>query len=378
MLHHRFMPLPFIALLLAVCIQPAFAGEWYPGIIHCHTTFSDGAESVEAVTELMRNELAQYREDGRGFVIFTDHFETLMQKGEPSFHEYVAAVHAASRAEFVTMAGLEIEALWTPEENVIGRSHTVTIGDLPADAEALSAAWQRLVEAKTPPTGEPTQQEITTAIRDIGMTPVAAHPFQVLTNFNCHDFTSGTEGLRGMEMWYATLPNLTEQGIEFYVQRVASGEPAMVTSSCDYHRRIQVYLGSLKSVTWVYADELTPAGIQAAVEAGRTYAVSGGASFLELSPVPGASTTEQTDTLTATVRVAQVDPPDKPVTFTLYAGGAIVDQKQMPWEPLLAYTYTCPPSEGMQPDPQLFVLRVDDSLITSPITLQPQTQAFTP
>ena len=162
------------------------------------------------------------------------------------------------------MAGLEIEALWTPEEGVVGHSHTVTIGDLPADAEALSAVWQRLVAAKTPPTGGPTQQEITTAIRDIGMVPVAAHPFQVLTNVNCHGFSTGTEGLRGMEMWYATLPNRTEQGIEFYIQRVAAGEPAMVTSSCDYHRRIQVYLGSLKCVTWVYAEELTPAGIQAA------------------------------------------------------------------------------------------------------------------
>ncbi len=369
MLNHRFMPLPFIALLLTICLQPAGAAEWYPGIIHCHTTFSDGAESVETVTELMRTDLAQYREDGRGFLILTDHIETLMKKGEPAFHDYVAAVHAASRPEFITMAGLEIAALWTPEEGVVGHSHSVTIGDLPADAAALSAVWQRLVAAKRPATGGPTQQEITTAIRDIGMVPVAAHPFQVLTNVNCHDFTAGTEGLRGMEMWYATLPNRTEQGIEFYIQRVAAGEPAMVTSSCDYHRRIQVYLGSLRCVTWVCAEDLTPAGIQAAVEAGRTYAVSGGASFAELSPVPGASAAEPTGTLTATVRVPQVDPPDTPVTFTLYHDGAVADQRQVPWQEQLTYSYGCPAGEG--DEPRWYVLRVGDNIITSPIALYP-------
>lgn len=371
MVCHRFMPLPFIALLLTICLLPAGAAEWYPGIIHCHTTFSDGAESVDAVTELMRTELAQYREDGRGFLIVTDHFESLIPKGEAVFHDYVAAVHSASRPESLTMAGLEIEALWTPEEDVVGHSHSVTIGDLPGDAAALSAVWQRLVAAKTPPAGGPTQQEITTAIRDIGMVPVAAHPFQVLTNVNCHDFTTGTEGLRGMEMWYATLPKLTEQGIDSYIQRVAAGEPAMVTSSCDYHRRIQVYLGSLKCVTWVYAEELTPAGIQSAVEAGRTYAVSRGASFTELSPVPGPSAGERTGTLTATARVPKVEPPDTPVMFTLYHDGAVVDQKQVPWQEQLTYTYTCPTPEGEQPGAQWYVLRVGDSIITSPIALYP-------
>lgn len=369
MLCHRLMPLPFIALMLTICLEPTVAAEWYPGIIHCHTTFSDGAESVDAVTELMRTELAQYRENGRGFLIVTDHFESLIPKGEAVFHDYVAAVHSASRPEFLTMAGLEIEALWTPEKDVVGHSHTVTIGDLPADAAALSAVWQRLVAAKTPPTGGPTQQEITTAIRDIGMVPVAAHPFQVLTNVNCHDFSTGTEGLRGMEMWYATLPNLTEQGIDFYIQRVAAGEPAMVTSSCDYHKRIQVYLGSLRLVTWVYAEELTPAGIQSAVEAGRTYAVSGGASFIELSPVPGESAAERTRTLTATARTPQVEPPDAPVTFTLYHDGAVVDQKQVPWQEQLTYTYTCPAGEG--DEAQWYVLRVGDNIITSPIALYP-------
>jgi len=172
-----------------------------------------------------------------------------------------------------------------------------------------------------------------------------------------------------MEMWFATLPNLTEQSIDFYIQRVAAGEPAMVTSSCDYHRRIQVYLGSLKLVTWMYAEELTPAGIQAAAEAGRSYAVSGGASFVELSPVPDTSAAEKTGTLTATARVPQVEPPEKPVTFTLYHDGAVVDQKQAPWQEQLTYTYTCPAGEG--DEPQWYVLRVGDSIITSPIALYP-------
>ena len=54
MVCHRLLPLPFIALLLTICLEPTVAAEWYPGIIHCHTTFSDGAESVEAAVDAIR------------------------------------------------------------------------------------------------------------------------------------------------------------------------------------------------------------------------------------------------------------------------------------------------------------------------------------
>ena len=295
----HFLPAVFLMTVFLLTISCCYGGQWYPGIIHAHSIFSDGANSPAKLANIVRTELAKYREDGKCFMIVTDHYDGISGKGPEAFFVYPTAIRNTSiPGQFVASPGLESGSKWHPEPDTVADAHILAIGRLPDGyASKIGSCYD-----KNPGLGLPLlekfdfQQQIINRILELGMLPVAAHPSQLLIGgtsilrvdhrFNMH---SGYQGLRGVEMYNVLGPDQEEEAFQFYLRLLSEGFSVFVTSGCDYHGTSgsiipELVLGSLERVTWVYADNLTEEAILKAIAEGKTYAAQNGAQFWSFQP----------------------------------------------------------------------------------------------
>ncbi len=214
--------------------------KFYKGNLHCHTTVSDGRLAPEEV-------IALYQENGYDFLALTDHWKI----SPPQRHK-----------NMLVLSGMEVD--YTLTNQVL---HVVCI--LP-DA-SLNARLNR--------ENRMTYPEAISLVNEAGGAAIAAHPAWSL---NTHDFLLGLEGISAAEI-YNTVSGAPWNGMRADASGIldivsAWGRYYPLVASDDAH----FYDGdACVSFTMVQADELTPAGIIAAIRRGSFYA-SQGPQFLDV------------------------------------------------------------------------------------------------
>ena len=274
-------------LVLLLAVKPLAAGEWYPVVIHVHTVFSDGGGTPDEVAATISAALAKARYDGKCAIIVCDHFDGVAR----NFDAYAATIRKASGGKVILIPGLELGSKWRPEPNTEAVSHLLAIGNLPASYRTLLECY----DLRTSGNGLPLldrfdmQQRLIEKVLTLGMLPIAAHPTQLVVggtlarSDNRFDSTGNHKGLLGFEMFNTLGPGQDQKCVELYLAEIKAGQSMILTAGSDYHGTTLALpdriVGSLKRVTWVFADEFSEAGILKAVAEGKTYAADDDARF---------------------------------------------------------------------------------------------------
>jgi len=240
-----------------LCVAPAAAGTWYRGDLHAHSQYSDGDSPVRTV-------IASAEEAGLDFFVITDHDSSL--GGVPA--HWQDADYASE--SLVLLYGME----WTTAPG-----HANLWAAAPFDYAALWQARQ--------------QRDPAAAVR-------AAHAAGALFSINhpsaylcCPWLYDVPEGVDALEVWndmYA-LPNFNRwAGHGFWDRLLADGRRLPGVGGSDTHM-LSGWLSRLVGIgnptTWVYAEELSAAGILAGIQAGHvTISYAPQAPRLEFSADP--------------------------------------------------------------------------------------------
>ena len=383
----RFLPV----LLCLLSLSASHAAEWYPGIIHLHTQFSDGVSPPAALA-------AATRLAGAKFIIVTDHYDEIdkplktatpfslslgavaLNEGGPwGFAKYCDEVSRLTElGNFVAIPGAEIGAKWNPEPGNEASAHTLALGVIQElDSQMMDQYCEKLDH----------QQDVINKVRQWGMLPVAAHPsflhdgrpggLSLLGRIDYRydkrpaDQVPGGQvhyrGLAGVEMWNVDKAEQRQEDIDFYLRLIREGYRPFVTTGSDYHGYKPWEAATFGRKTWVYADDLTADGVLKAIGAGRTYAAEYGARLTQLSPLPGDKTSMDRAVIKATVEFPS--PAGSEKEFLVYRDGQAVDasrQKQPAGR--TSYSYQWTDTEASQGE-HSYVLRVGEVLITSPMCI---------
>ena len=370
----------FRLLVCLIACSACQAAEWYPGIVHFHTTFSDGSLEPRAIPKLAA-------EHGWKFVIVTDHYDNIGEKLKPGtplswslgrlkegahgpwgFEQYAKEVRALTQpGEFVAIPGAEIRAYWNPEPENQAQAHILALGPIASEDEVLA----KLDDA----TG--CQQAILDRVSTLGMLSIAAHPSLLLRSakpmridyrFDMRpadqmpDGQVQYRGLNGIGMWNGNADHV-QSDLDFYMRLIREGAQPFVTADSDYHG-ITAEREALGRVTWVYSDELTEDGILSAIRAGRTYAAQHGAQLIEMSPMAGENVEADRVTIRATVQFPK--PAGSPKDFMVYRDGLLVEEsRQTKAKGAETYTYEWTDAQARTGD-HSYVMRVGEVLLTSP------------
>lgn len=233
--------------------------KWYPGIVHIHSTFSDGARTPQML------KIAAFGL-GYKFMIVTDHLEQIPKKkkigdligDDYGFAKYISQFLATK--PILCLPGAEL----TSTES----SHILAI----AQADVISRVQM-----------ESDQQSIITKLDNMGVSPIAAHP-----NIKKYKFDqTKAQKLRGIEFFNEGSASY-QKTLSWYLELTSQGENLFVTAGCDSHTADEP-LDALRWLrqTMVWSDEeLTLAGLYDAFSRCQTYAANNGAYFKSSSYLP--------------------------------------------------------------------------------------------
>jgi len=373
----------------ALCV----AADWHPGVVHLHSTYSDGVLSPHELAAAVR--LA-----GGEFMVVTDHYNNIGQElkiGTPlsigltdvfhnhggpwGFAEYADTVsRLTTPGEFVAIPGAEIGAKWEPEPGNEASSHTLAIGTIDEpDSQVLDEYCEKAGG----------QQHIINKIRQWGMLPVAAHPSMLLDGRSGKLSLTGRidyrydkrpaaetadvdgnyrdiqyKGLAGVELFNAPNSEQCQSDIDFYLRLIREGYKPFVTAGSDYHGYKPSETASLGRQTWVYAADLTAEGLLRAMSEGRTCAAQHGARLVSMRPMPGEHVQSGDSVVKATVEFPTATTSEK--LFVVYRDGveAPGSRQTKPAGPAsYDYEWTDAAADGKE---HSYVLRVGEVLVTSP------------
>jgi len=355
------------------------SSNWMPGIIHVHTTFSDGSDNVP-------QRVAQAKEQGCRFMIVTDHYEQIGQIKKSGsfagrdfgFADYFRNCQEQTTVDFATIPGAEIECLWLPEQDAreLAHSHLLALCILPEDHPnfKINPEIARLQCAAN------TQEQMTRKVFELGWIPVAAHPNLLVTKSfpflwewqdNRFDFSPAiwSNLLSGLEMFNVETAKQQEDLVEQYVRRGAEGKYLFVTSGCDSHgwhepKDKERWMRK----TWVFARDVSQKSILTAIKEGRTYASQHNAHLENLNYEIGFHT-QVVDRPRFRFSLVFAQKTTSPKTIRIYRGGKLCPESvcEFPagsqrydyfWEDNLL--------EGIQP---YYIIESPGVLITSPIVL---------
>lgn len=247
-----------------VLFYAAFAqGQWYGGIIHCHSKESDGALSINDMAKLAAA-------NGAEFIIFTDHLDKIKD-----LNKYYRQIHEVKG--IVAIAGLEITTKW---EN--GNSHLLALGEVPANDPILKLSFYHNM-----------QQKFIDRLNELEVLSTAAHPFLIKAGSLSPNPTNPTtlcfdtvhaKGLKSIE-FFNDPPDMAILTHDWYVSGSVK-DNLFVTAGCDFHNPV-VNLSDLDKKTYVYVEgELNAQNILDALKNGRTYAAQNGAYISNMTYPP--------------------------------------------------------------------------------------------
>jgi len=262
--------------------KKSFPG-WAYGIIHEHTTFSDGSYSVKSRVE-------QAKKLGYDYICLTDHYAQLdkplkapgtyyknavsIEKPSVGLANYVERCKKACTDDFAVIAGAEFSNPWHSDPKTANFAHTLFVGNVSKTDAILKA------EGK-----EGKQAELISAIEEVGGLAVAAHPNLVSkesvstrpwegVRFK-YDTRSPEKysGLNGIEIGNTISKDQDDADMAFFMQQMTAHLPVFPTSGCDSHgwgdkeddKR-------MKRITGIFTEDLKPASLVYAVSQGQTFA----------------------------------------------------------------------------------------------------------
>lgn len=375
-----------LAALLLTAPMACHGAEWYHGVVHLHTSYSDGGYVPAKLVEVLKARPERLR-----FAILTDHYDQIdsSDKQATPYSEMLPrlvgpassdceprtgfgsydneAAKLTHDGEFVVIAGVEIGTRWKPGDNTEASSHTLALGVLTElDSQPMDGYYDEMDG----------QQDVISMIRYWGMLPVAAHPSMTRRNekpirldyrFDKRPSGQGHEvkykGLAGVELMNSLSAEQFEEDLGFYLRLIREAYRPFVTAGSDYHYPLSGD-DPLGRITGVYADALTADGLLKAMADGRTYAAQHGARLVSMSPMPGEHV--RADAVTIRARVEFPKPTGSPKTFTVYRDGIEAPgSRQTKPGAVAAYDYEWadPEASGTV---HAYVLRVGEVLVTSP------------
>lgn len=385
-----------------------YSGDWYLGIVHSHTIFSDGGKKPSELALTIQSKLSFLRQDGKCFWINTDHFDAMTPEKAKAYPDAIRSTSEVGK--FIAIPCLEVGSKWHPEPDSVADANMLAIGILPPDY------YQRLLDCydKNPGKGLPLvekfdfQQELINRILALGMLPVAAHPTQlviggaVLRTDMRFNMKSGFDGLCGVEMFNTFGPGQDDECVNFYLRLIASGLPVFVAAGSDYHGSSlsaipDALLDPLNRITWVYADEFSPEAITRAISEGKTCATCADVQFNDFLSSEGQNPGFAPVGVDEVLIVAEARLTGSDVNFIVYRDGVEVARQEYKGSLLRSY-YTLNGDKATKSgwtdkdvtpnEVHRYVVRVmattktgrQTVLITSPITLRlrpaGQTAAF--
>lgn len=233
--------------LIALPSAGVYQSDWMPGIIHCHTTFSDGSGNIP-------QRALRARQEGCLFMIVTDHNDEIPNKNKPSaqwygrpfnprgvdvgFADYVRECREQTCSGFVCIPGLEIAAKWQAEDDTLDESHTLALGAYGTRSDRILDRIQF---------GTDQQVNVIRRINQLGMLSVAAHPKLISTlsatfppwewQRNRYDLRSPDRyaGIQGIEFFNDKTDEQETDTLEWYLSMVRARRPVFVTAGNDSH-----------------------------------------------------------------------------------------------------------------------------------------------
>lgn len=265
-----------VALVLLLAESSASAVKWCPGIIHVHSTFSDG----DRTPAMLKNAAEKLH---FSFLITTDHYE---QIGSP--HGLVAKITKQwgfekyrqtyqSSGKIVIIAGAEVQTYWGKTA-----SHTLALGDIYETPDISDNQGKK-----------DTQQLIIKNLNNRGYLTVAAHPHgrTLLKNRYWEPFAylydkDHAEGIKGIEFFNEDEASYKETRA-WYLSLVAAGRDIFVTAGCDSHSSVEPSDAQRWTRITYVLSQLRKNSILEAMRQGHTYVAQNGCYFKSLNVVPG-------------------------------------------------------------------------------------------
>lgn len=352
-------------------------GKWIPGLVHIHSTFSDGSDSIICLIE-------KAQAKGLQFIIFTDHLEQLENK-EKGKREQIARktgkydppeygienyVNQIMREDapgyFSSIVGVEIMENHKIDSKA-KTSHTLAIANTISASNRKQNLSPKLDELFQYQFKESGQQALLNALFEGGYVSIAAHPCYPDYPYD----QSGVDKLRGIDCFSVgsiDKEDYLREELEFILSRIRAKKSVFVTSCSDYHGFLSAYSApSLDRITWVCLDSEynNRSTILQAFETGKTYAANQGAEITEMSETPGDFMPKKVKEVVLNFKVKL--PGRKRHLASLYRDGdptpiSSQEIKDGEW-----FRYT---DENVSHGIHRYIFNVPDLLITSPIALR--------
>ena len=373
--------------------------RWHPGIIHAHSTFSDGSDNIPRRVE-------RAKEANVKFLVVTDHYEWINERDKPGskyfggqdfgFEDYIRNCSEQTNSDFVTIPGAEIASFWSPEPEQNNRAacHTLALGPVDEDSLLLELGRNPNIPDDDPHQSFDKQQDIINEVNQRGWLSVAAHPSLLSTrtlpfSWEWQDMRydrNKAEGIQGIEIFNTAIKSVTTPEdenwgtISWYLDLIRQGKPVFVTSGCDSHdSRLDVGIVDPDELkrwtrkTWVFSEKLETESLLDAIAQGRTYAANYGASFEFLNYIPGFQVRE-VERAKFLFKVKFEDEVTSDKTVRIYRDGILIPESV---QTVLAHTinllngfYYVWEDKGAEDGEYQYVIEVEGHLITSPIRLK--------
>jgi len=181
------------------------AGGWVRGLIHLHSTYSDGKSSIRGLSGLARDVY------GYEYLVFTDHADCL---DRARFSQYADECRDISGPDFVVIPGLEFSTVWQAGAQDRSQAHTVAFAADPGVLQELLPLRQaRDVVATWPPEAgaPPATRRLRQRLADVGSLAAAAHQFSYSKASAGHSLRTGPLDYR-----YDLSSLLADDGLDFY------------------------------------------------------------------------------------------------------------------------------------------------------------------
>lgn len=268
--------------------------KWFPGIVHLHTTYSDGLRS-------MRDNVTKAKNLGLKFLVFTDHANE-MGKKEENFNGEITTRYKRYKTEaksydksdqFVVFSSLEVSAKWHAEADTTDTADTIGI-------IFETTHWDPIMQELDQK--ENVQANVIKRFNSLSCLPIAVHPTLIVTKsldakpwewtrmrYDRRD-PSAYEGIRGIEFFNCATDEQNQEIVGWYLSLIKEGKDIFVTSGCDSHGFVSTNIldsERWKRVTWVLSNLLNSECLYWGFSKGKTYAASHGFWIKDSTYCPG-------------------------------------------------------------------------------------------
>jgi len=339
-----------VVLVLLLVESAASAASWYPGIIHVHSTFSDG-DRTPAMLKLEATQRGMY------FLVVTDHLEQIDSKkkltrgitGDYGYDKYFQTFDCHNMNN-PKVRGTDRSLICVPGAEVTGGEAHILMMNIIGDPSKFLGN---------------SQKEVVDRITNYECTSAVAHP-----NLSGHIFRideGNAYKIIGIELFNDDY----RKTLALLLSELAKGHYHFVFSGCDSHIAAQPEdARRWMRITLVWVDgEPTVDAILSALHGGRMVATNYGVYVKSLSPLPQFAT-RQVEKAQFNLVVGFAVPVITPKKIQVYRDGILCPSSSLKIPTgTTEYRYRWEDRNSLIGE-HWYVIEVEECLVTSPITLE--------